>query len=83
MGTAPPKGLNPSEIPQLVLLTFDDALADWMLPMYERILARRNPNGCPVSMTFYVCHDGGTIITNKSTVSTIKDTKWLHTQSRM
>ena len=54
-------GLQPQEIPHLVLLTFDDALADWMLPMYQRILKnRRNPNGCPVTMTFYVCQDGGT-----------------------
>jgi len=60
MGTTPPLGLNANEIPQLVFLTFDDAVADWMLPMYERILARRNPNGCPISMTFYVTHDGGT-----------------------
>ena len=61
MGTTPPLGFNANEIPQLVFLTFDDAVADWMLPMYERILAgRRNPNGCPILMTFYVTHDGGT-----------------------
>lgn len=28
---------------------------------YDRILKDRvNPNGCPVTMTFYVTHDGGT-----------------------
>lgn len=61
MSTSPPNGLNPMEIPQLVFLTFDDAIADWMYPMYDRMFQnRKNPNGCPIPMTFYVTHDGGT-----------------------
>lgn len=57
MSTDPPMGLQPQEIPHLVLLTFDDAIADYMTPMYDRILQNRlNPNGCPVAMTFFVQH---------------------------
>jgi hypothetical protein len=46
MDTAAPNGLNPEEIPQMVFLTFDDAVADVMYPTYQRILHNRtNPNG--------------------------------------
>lgn len=58
MSTNPPNGLDPQSIPQLVFLTFDDAISNWMYPTYERILQNRtNPNGCPITMTFYVTHD--------------------------
>jgi len=46
MSTSPPMGLNPEEIPQIVFLTFDDALNYWMYPTYQKILGKRtNPNG--------------------------------------
>ena len=46
MSTAPPMGLQPEEIPQMVFLTFDDAVADWMYLTYKRIFGTRtNPNG--------------------------------------
>ena len=62
MNTTAPLGLDASQIPHLVFLTFDDTISDWMVPMYERILYnRRNPNGCPITMTFYVTHDWGTL----------------------
>lgn len=58
MSSSAPNGLKPEEIPQLVFLTFDDAISDWMYPIYDRILRnRKNPNGCPVTMTFYVTHE--------------------------
>jgi hypothetical protein len=45
MSTTAPGGLNPEEIPQMVFLTFDDAVADVMHPTYQRILQNRiNPN---------------------------------------
>lgn len=59
MSTMPPMGLKPEEIPQMVFLTFDDAVADVMYPTYQKILHNRtNPNGCNIGMTFYVTHEG-------------------------
>nr|CAH0099447.1 unnamed protein product [Daphnia galeata] len=57
--TTAPGGLNPEEIPQMVFLTFDDAVADVMYPTYQRILQNRiNPNSCNIGMTFFVTHEG-------------------------
>ena len=54
-----PSELKREETPQLVLLTFDDAIEDWMYPFYERIVQHKglsSANGCPISMTFFVSH---------------------------
>lgn len=46
MNTVSPMCLKPEEIPQMVFLTFDDAVADVMYPTYQRIFHdRTNPNG--------------------------------------
>jgi len=47
------------DIPQLVVLTFDDSINDLNQRLYESIFhpIRRNPNGCPISSTFYVSHE--------------------------
>ncbi|EFX88071.1 hypothetical protein DAPPUDRAFT_191866 [Daphnia pulex] len=59
MNTTPPMGLNLEEIPQMVFMTFDDAVSNWMYPTYEKIFGNRtNPNGCDISMTFFVTHLG-------------------------
>ncbi|XP_057376047.1 chitin deacetylase 8-like [Daphnia carinata] len=59
MSTMPPLGLKPEEIPQMVFLTFDDAVADVMYSTYQKIFHNRtNPNGCNIVMTFYVTHEG-------------------------
>ena len=44
---------------QIVILTFDDSLNDLNKKLYESIFhpIRRNPNGCPISATFYVSHE--------------------------
>jgi len=50
-----------SETPQIVLLSFDDAVLPEFEHLYEKLLdsgQRRNPNGCPITTTFYVTHDG-------------------------
>lgn len=58
MSSDPPNGLDPESIPQLVFLTFDDAISDWMIPTYQEIFGNRtNPNGCPIKATFYVTHE--------------------------
>ena len=41
-----------------VVLTFDDSVNDLNQRLYQSIFhpIRRNPNGCPISATFYVSH---------------------------
>jgi peptidoglycan/xylan/chitin deacetylase (PgdA/CDA1 family) len=39
--------------PQFLLLTFDDALQESLLPQISSLLNRNNPNGCAVQTTFF------------------------------
>ena len=41
-----------------MVLTFDDSVNDLNQRLYQSIFhpIRRNPNGCPISATFYVSH---------------------------
>jgi hypothetical protein len=44
--------------PQLVMLTFDDAVTALNAPFFEEAIeGRTNPDGCPVAATFYVSHE--------------------------
>ena len=54
-----PGNLKPEETPQIVILTFDDAVNNENWEIYERIFApnRTNPNGCPISTTFFLSHE--------------------------
>ncbi|KAL8583902.1 hypothetical protein ACOMHN_009655 [Nucella lapillus] len=56
-----PGGLKPEETPQMVLVTFDDAVNWHNWDMYLRLFppqgTRRNPNGCPHGATFFVSHN--------------------------
>ena len=54
-----PAGLPTKDIPQIVLLTFDDAVNDLNWEIYQEIFdtGRKNPNGCPLLATFYVSHE--------------------------
>ena len=39
------------------MLTFDDGITNEVYPYYDRLLEdRTNPNGCPISSTFFVSH---------------------------
>lgn len=44
---------------QMVLITFDDAVNELNRVLYEDLFehGRVNPNGCPISATFYVSHE--------------------------
>lgn len=58
---AGPPEIPVSETPQIVLLTFDDAVLPEFEPLYKELFdsgRRKNPNGCPITTTFYVTHDG-------------------------
>ncbi|CAH1400178.1 unnamed protein product [Nezara viridula] len=54
-----PGELTPEETPQIVLLTFDDSVNDLNKGLYSDLFdkGRVNPNGCPISATFYVSHE--------------------------
>ena len=70
--TAPPLGHDPQDLPQLVLVTFDDLVSDWMYPIYEKITdineGRKSANGNQILMTFFVSHFS--IQTNSSFIDT-------------
>nr|AFO53263.1 chitin deacetylase isoform B [Sinohyriopsis cumingii] len=48
-----------SEIPQMVYFTFDDAVTEQVSVFYRELFdgSRKNPNGCPISMTLFISHD--------------------------
>lgn len=51
--------MNPNEVPQMILLTFDDAinLENWDLYTKEIFTPdRKNSNGCEIKATFFVSH---------------------------
>ncbi|XP_073825922.1 chitin deacetylase-like 5 isoform X27 [Musca autumnalis] len=55
-----PGDLNVEETPQIVLITFDDAVSMLNIELYEELFnneTRKNPNGCPIRGTFYVSHE--------------------------
>lgn len=51
--------MNVEDVPQIVLLTFDDSVNDLNKQLYADLFGkgRVNPNGCPISATFYVSHE--------------------------
>ncbi|XP_061708497.1 mucin-5AC isoform X2 [Cydia pomonella] len=54
-----PGDLEVETVPQIVLLTFDDSVNDLNKVLYQDLFekGRVNPNGCPISATFYVSHE--------------------------
>ncbi|KAL1441057.1 hypothetical protein MTO96_008808 [Rhipicephalus appendiculatus] len=58
MSTQPPGDLNVSDMPQFVMLTFDDAVNERNMDFYRQLLdpgKRRNrANGCNMAATFFV-----------------------------
>jgi len=58
---SPPGGLLPSQIPQIVLISFDDSIASASCARALGVLANHtNPNGNPIKATFFVSLDGKT-----------------------
>ena len=45
------------QIPQFVILTFDEAVTESNYPFYESLMEYVNPNGCNTTMTFFVSHE--------------------------
>lgn len=57
--TAIPGGLAPTDTPQIVVFSYDDALRvqDYDTYYSKVFQGRKNPNGCPVGLTFFVSHN--------------------------
>ncbi|XP_015915592.1 chitin deacetylase 7 [Parasteatoda tepidariorum] len=58
-GTRIPGGLERSETPQMILMSFDGAVNALNFDPYSKLLKknRTNPNGCPIKGTFFVSHE--------------------------
>ena len=53
---SPPGNLDPKNIPQLMTLTMDDSVNSVIWPVINNLTSGlpANPNGCPLSATFFV-----------------------------
>ncbi|KAF9469505.1 hypothetical protein BDZ94DRAFT_1150876 [Collybia nuda] len=52
--TSPPGGIKPSDTPQFIVFTADDAIQSYTLDAVNQFLAhRKNPNGCAPKMTYF------------------------------
>ena len=58
-GNAIPNKLEAKAIPQIVMLTFDDAINDQVYSFYTSLFngELKNPNGCEIKSTFFVSHE--------------------------
>ncbi|KAL1466396.1 hypothetical protein MTO96_026734 [Rhipicephalus appendiculatus] len=57
-GTQIPGRLEPNVVPQMITITFDDAINNNNIDIYEKIFkeGRNNPNGCQIKATYFVSH---------------------------
>ncbi|KFD46835.1 hypothetical protein M513_12281 [Trichuris suis] len=54
-----PGRLPVEDVPQIVMLTFDDPVNEVTIDIYRSLLDGRykNPNGCPIRSTFFISHE--------------------------
>ncbi len=55
--TDPPGGLEPEDIPQFILITFDDAVTPQHFENVGEISDHQNPDGSDIGFTFYISLD--------------------------
>lgn len=57
-GTTIPGDLPAKDVPQMITVTFDDAINNNNIELYKEIFngKRKNPNGCDIKSTFFVSH---------------------------
>lgn len=62
-GSTIPGGYEPKDIPQFVLLTFDDAVNGLNQKFFEALFKNRvNPNGCPIKVIKSLFSGGGSAL---------------------
>lgn len=49
-----PGGLNPSDVPQFITVTYDDSIDYQLMNTANQLLQNKNPNGCPALGTWFV-----------------------------
>ena len=54
VSTTPPGGVDPQNVPQMILVTFDDAVNPDVYERINLIRGHTNPDGSPVAFTFFV-----------------------------
>jgi len=56
--TKVPGGLEPTDVPQMIVISFDDAVNSNNFDIYKRLFngQRKNPNSCDIRGTFFVSH---------------------------
>ncbi|CAO4385948.1 unnamed protein product [Caenorhabditis nigoni] len=71
-GKMPPDNLDPKQVPQMVLLSFDDPITDRIINTLKSLFSGkiRNPNGCAIKGTFFVSHQW----------NNYDQTLWLHSK---
>uniref|UniRef100_A0A5S6QXX1 EB domain-containing protein n=1 Tax=Trichuris muris TaxID=70415 RepID=A0A5S6QXX1_TRIMR len=54
-----PGHLPVEDVPQIVMLTFDDPVNEVTIDVYRSLLdgQYKNPNGCPIKATFFISHE--------------------------
>ncbi|OQV19603.1 hypothetical protein BV898_06377 [Hypsibius exemplaris] len=57
-GAKVPGDLDPKSVPQMIMISFDDAVNSNVQPIYDALFTpeRKNPNGCPIRGSFYLAH---------------------------
>lgn len=57
-GTYIPGDLPARDVPQMITITFDDAINNNNIELYKEMFngKRKNPNGCDIKATFFVSH---------------------------
>lgn len=57
-GSTIPGDLPTKDVPQMITITFDDAINNNNIGLYKDIFngKRKNPNGCDIKSTFFVSH---------------------------
>ncbi|QQP54259.1 Chitin deacetylase 5, partial [Caligus rogercresseyi] len=72
-----PGGLSKDEIPQFVLLTFDDAVNNLNKKFFEKLFkGRTNPNGCPIKDLYADGHEIASHTVTHSHGSQFGEEKW-------
>ncbi|XP_011497525.1 PREDICTED: uncharacterized protein LOC105361915 isoform X2 [Ceratosolen solmsi marchali] len=58
-GTEIPGNLSSPVIPQMIMVTFEDAINSENFELFTKLFneERKNPNGCPIRATFFVSHE--------------------------
>ena len=58
-GTDIPGNLPAKKVPQMIMMSFDDAVNDQVYRFYEQLFngTLKNPNGCNGTATFFVSHE--------------------------